>query len=60
MDFYLWGGLKDIVSTTRTTRRENALRILRAEIETAVLSTLQRINACVDSDGRQLEHLGHH
>lgn len=68
LDFYLWGRIKELVFATRPTTRDNMVdrirnaiqSISRAEIETAVQSTLQRVNACVEHDGRQFEHLGRH
>lgn len=68
LDFYLWGRLKDIVFQTEPTTRENmqerihnAINSLpRIEIEAAVLSTQQRLQLCVEHDGRQFEHLRTH
>lgn len=68
LDYYLWGRVKDVVFANRPTTRENmmeritaALRnISVAEIETAVLSTRERLQACINNDGRHFEHLGPH
>lgn len=68
LDFYLWGRIKNLVFATRPTTRDNMIMrirnavqsISRAEIEAAVQSTLQRVNACIENDGRQFEHLGRH
>lgn len=67
LDFYLWGRLKDLVYVTQPTTREdmvarieNSIRsISSAEIETAVFSTIHRMQQCVENDGRQFEHLRH-
>lgn len=68
LDFYLWGRIKDLVYTIRpTTRNDMSERITYAiqsisqrEIVTATQSTLQRMLACVENDGRHFEQLGHH
>ena len=68
LDFYLWGRLKDIVFQTEPTSRENmqerihnAINSLpRIEIEAAVLSTQQRLELCIEHDGRHFEHLRTH
>ncbi|CAH1115579.1 unnamed protein product [Psylliodes chrysocephalus] len=68
LDFYLWGRLKNLVFCTRSTTRENMIQritdairsISRAEVEKAVLSTRERLELCVQNDGRQFEHLGRH
>lgn len=67
LDFYLWGRLKDIVFQTPPTTRmdmENRIRnsirqLSTAEIEAAVLSTQERLEQCVEYDGRQFEHRSH-
>lgn len=68
LDFYLWGRLKDIVFQNRPTTRENMINRIRsairglsiAEVETAVLSTRDRLESCIENDGKQFEHLGRH
>lgn len=35
-------------------------RIPMAEVEVAVLSTRQRLESCIENDGRQFEHLRRH
>lgn len=68
LDFYLWGRIKDLVFATQPTTKEdmqdrirNAINSLStAEIETAVLSTTQRLRLCIQNNGRQFEHLGRH
>lgn len=68
LDFYLWGKLKDMVFATRPTTRDDMIERIReavqsipvAEIETAVLSTRQRLIDCIENDGRHFEHLGRH
>lgn len=68
VDFYLWGRIKDLVFQTRPTTKEdmrnrikNAIRgISKAEVETAILSTQERAELCVEHDGKQFEHLRRH
>lgn len=68
LDFYLWGTLKQKVYATRPTTREDMVarirdataNISRAEIETGVLSTRERLQACIDNEGQHFEHLGRH
>ena len=68
LDFYLWGRLKDIVFQTQPTTREDlknrirtAIRTIRtAEIETAVFSTHERLQQCIERDGQHFEHLRGH
>lgn len=65
LDFYLWGRIKDLVFQTRPTTRADMINritvairsISTAEVEAAVLSTRQRLQLCIDNDGRQFEHL---
>lgn len=65
LDFYLWGRIKDLVYITRPTTREDMIARIRnainnisqAEIETAVLSTRNRLDQCIEADGKQFEHL---
>lgn len=65
LDFYLWGRIKDLVFQTRPTTRENMIARIQeainsidfAEIEAAVSSTRQRLNLCIQNDGRHFEHL---
>lgn len=64
LDFYLWGRLKDLVFHEKPTTRENmmerirnAIRSLsRTEIEAAVFSTENRLNKCIENDGRHFEN----
>jgi len=56
-----------VYQTPPTTRQdiENRIRgainqISAAEIETAVLSTQRRLEACLECDGKQFEHLSGH
>lgn len=68
LDFHLWGRVKDLVFATRPTTRENMIQRIRdcmgtisvAELEAAVLSTRDKMHKCIESDGRQFEHLGRH
>lgn len=68
LDFYLWGRVKDIVFTVKPTTRDNLIERIRnclqtlsmAEVETAVLSTQERMQKCIENDGKQFEHLGRH
>lgn len=68
LDFYLWGRLKDIVFQTQPTTRQdmehrirNAIRNLpRAEIEAAINSTQERLQQCIECDGKHFEHLRRH
>jgi len=68
LDFYLWGRIKAIVFSSIPTTRENMKQRIRdairslpaAEIEAAVESTRQRVQNCIENDGRQFEHLGRH
>lgn len=39
---------------------ESSRRIPMAEVETAVMSTRERLASCIENDGRQFEHLGRH
>ncbi|KAK0169621.1 hypothetical protein PV328_011802 [Microctonus aethiopoides] len=64
-DFYLWGRLKDIVYPIPPTTRDDmkiriqeAIRSLsRAEIEAAVMSTHERLQQCLECNGRQMTFL---
>lgn len=68
LDFYLWGKLKDIVYGMRPTTREDMIdRITNAvhsipvsEIETAVASTEQRLELCMEHNGQHFEHFRGH
>lgn len=68
LDFYLWGRLKDIVYQIPPTTRDDMkiriqeaiLSLSRAEIEAAVMSTRERLQQCIECDGRQFEHLRRH
>lgn len=68
LDFYFWGRIKDLVFQTRPTTRENLIFRIQnaihglpiAEIETAIYSTLRRVQQCVEQDGGHFEHLGRH
>lgn len=67
-DFYLWGRIKDLVFATRPTTRDDMIERIRnaiqsismAEVESSVQSTRQRMNSCIENDGRHFEHLGRH
>ncbi|XP_050296652.1 uncharacterized protein LOC126736370 [Anthonomus grandis grandis] len=59
LDFYLWGRVKEIVFATRPTTRQNMIGRIRdcmqtlsfAEVETAALSTEQKMFQCIENDG---------
>lgn len=68
LDFYLWGRVKELVVANRPTTKQDMIQRIRntirqipmAEVEIAVFATRGRLELCINQDGRQFEHLGHH
>lgn len=65
LDFYLWGRVKNLVFNNRPTTAEDMKERIRiavrsissAEIELAVESTRERLDLCINNDGKHFEHL---
>lgn len=65
LDYYLWGRLKDLVYKDRPTTREDMMHRIRnavasisgEEVLRAVDSFRNRIELCMEQNGRQFEHL---